>query len=472
VDVSKLARGDERPHVVILGGGFGGIAAARALKRARVRVTLIDKRNHHLFQPLLYQVATAALAATDIASPIRKVLSGQKNATVFMARAQSIDAKGKVVRLVDGVVPFDYLVVAVGMTNSYFGHDEWEPFAPGLKSLEEALEIRRRVLLAYESAERAETPEARRAFLTFVVVGGGPTGVELAGALVEIAQRTMAQNFRRFDPTAARVVLIEGGERLLASFPLELSEQAFHDLRDLGVEVRLNTRAKNIDEHGVDLDDERIDAETVLWGAGVAGVPVVKSIGAPMDRAGRVIVEPDLSVPGFPNVFVIGDVAAATSKGEPVPGVAQGAIQGGVHVAKMIKRHLAGEASEAFEYTDLGSMATIGRKRAVAAIGQMRMTGFIAWLAWLFVHLMALVEFRTRIFVLMQWAWAYLTYQRSARIILDQSAPKFAEGKSAPPRSIRGELIPALVSKRPALAGPSTVSTPAASAAAVPRDSA
>ena len=465
--MAKRASKDERPHVVVLGGGFGGIAAARALKRAKVRVTLVDKRNHHLFQPLLYQVATAALAATDIASPIRKVLAGQKNATVFMARAQTIDTAKKVVKLVDGEIAYDFLIVAVGMTNSYFGHDEWEPFAPGLKSLEEALEIRRRVLLAYESAERAEGAEARRAFLTFVVVGGGPTGVELAGALVEIAQRTMAQNFRRFDPTDARVVLIEGGDRLLATFPPELSEQAFHDLRDLGVEVRLNTRAKNIDAHGVDIEDERIDAETVLWGAGVAGVPVVKSMGTPMDRAGRVIVESDLSVPGAPEVFVVGDIAAAKSNGEPVPGVAQGAIQGGVHAAKMIRRILDSEPTEPFVYRDLGSMATIGRKRAVAVMGQMRMTGFVAWMAWLFVHLMALVEFRTRIFVFMQWAWAYLTYQRSARIILDQSAPKFAEGRLAPPRSLRGELLPALVSRRPAS---STVPAPAVAAPPVPRE--
>jgi NADH dehydrogenase len=427
---------DGRPHVVILGGGFGGIAAARALRRADVRITLVDKRNHHVFQPLLYQVATAALAATDIAAPIRKILADQENATVFMARATAIDPRRKTVRLVDGELAYDHLIVAVGMTNTYFGHDEWEQHAPGLKSLEEALFIRRRILLAYEAAERTNDPEARKRFLTFVVVGGGPTGVELAGALAEIAKKTMAKNFRRFDPGAARVVLVEGGPRVLPTFPEEISFQAWHDLRDLGVEVILNSRAKAIDARGVTLDDERIDAETILWGAGVGGVPLVKTMGVPVDKAGRVIVERDLSVAGFPEVYVIGDVAAATLEdGSLCPGVAQGAIQGGQHAAKMILRRIAGDETEPFRYRDLGTMATIGRQRAVAVIGSIRMQGLIAWLAWIFVHLMALIEFRSRFMILLEWAWAYVTYQRSARIVLDQPAPLDAPLSEPAPRS-------------------------------------
>lgn len=435
---------DERPHVVILGGGFGGIAAARALRRAPVRVTLIDKRNHHLFQPLLYQVATAGLAATDIASPIRKILARQENATVLMARAKRIDVERRVVELVDGAIAYDHLIVAVGMTNSYFGKDEWEMHAPGLKSLEEALEIRRRILLAYEAAERASDEVTRKRLLTFVVVGGGPTGVELAGALAEIARKTMARNFRTFDPRAARVVLVEGGPRLLPSFPEAIGERALHDLRDLGVEVVLGALAQQIDAGGVTLPGERIDAETVLWGAGVGGVPLVKSLGIATDRAGRVPVEPDLSIAGHPEVSVVGDVAAMKQEdGTLVPGVAQGAIQGGEHAARMILRRLRGEATEPFRYRDLGSMATIGRKRAVAVVGSLQLHGFLAWLAWLFVHLMALVEFRNRLMVLLEWAWAYFTFQRSARIILDSSAPKFAGAKRAAPLSVRGELVPA-----------------------------
>jgi NADH dehydrogenase len=417
---------------VILGGGFGGLAAARALARAPVDVTLVDKRNHHLFQPLLYQVATAGLSAPDIAAPIRKILRKQANATVLMARAVAIDPAARVVRLGDGELAYDSLIVATGVTNHYFGHDDWERFAPGLKSLEEALDIRRRILLAYEGAERASTDEERARYLTFVVVGGGPTGVELAGSLAEIARRTMTRNFRRFDPRRARIVLVEGGPRVLASFPEELSARALDDLRELGVEVRLEARVQAIDARGVTLPDERIEAETVLWGAGVHGVPIVKTLGAELDRAGRVVVGPDLAVPSAPTVYVVGDAAACKQPdGSLVPGVAQGAIQGGIHVARAVMARLEGREPAPFVYRDLGSMATIGRKRAVAAIGSLRLTGLFAWLAWLFVHLMALVDFRSRFFVLLEWAWAYVSFQRSARIILDRAAPR-ADTAGAP----------------------------------------
>jgi NADH dehydrogenase len=413
------------PRVVILGAGFGGLEAARALARAPVQITIIDKRNHHLFQPLLYQVATAALAATDIAAPIRKLLAKQNNAKVLLARATRIDTEAKVVELTDGALPYDYLIVAAGMTNSYFGHDEWETFAPGLKSLEDALEIRRRVLFAYEAAEREQSPEERMKWLTFVVVGGGPTGVELAGALSEIARRTMAKDFRSYDPTSARVVLVEGGKRLLSAFPDDLAAHAQRDLEAIGVEVRLSTRVTAIDERGIALGDERIEARTVVWGAGVAGVPIVKTLGVPVDRQGRVEVAPDLTVAGKDGVFVIGDLAAFKQPdGTFVPGVAPAAIQQGTCAAKNIARLVRGEQTEAFEYFDKGSMATIGRSRAIAISGKLKMTGALAWLAWLFVHVLSLVGFRNRVVVLIEWAWAYLTFQRSARIIVSSTVPR------------------------------------------------
>jgi NADH:ubiquinone reductase (H+-translocating) len=411
---------EQLPHVVILGAGFGGLEAAKALRKTKVRVTVVDKRNHHLFQPLLYQVATAALSAPDIAAPIRKILSNQRNTTVLMARAKRIDAAGKALELIDGQrLPYDYLIVASGMTNDYFGHDEWETHAPGLKSLEEALDIRRRVLLAYESAEREQDAAKRKAWLTFIVIGGGATGVELAGALVEIARRTMIRNFRNFDPTEARVVLLEGGERLLAAFPEHLSERAKSDLTKLGVEVRLGARATTIDERGVVLGDERIEGRTVLWGAGVRGVPVAASLGVKVDRAGRVPVRPDLTVEGLPGVFVIGDAASFIEEGQPLPGVAQVALQGGRQAARNIALDLQKKPMEPFHYTDLGSMATIGRSSAVLSAGKIQIGGFVAWLGWLFVHLMALIGFRNRVAVLAEWCWAYVSYQRSARIILE-----------------------------------------------------
>jgi NADH:ubiquinone reductase (H+-translocating) len=414
----------EHPHVVILGAGFGGLSAARALKGAPVRVTVVDKRNHHLFQPLLYQVATAGLAATDIAAPTRVVLKRQKNATVVMARATAVDTSRKVVVLQDGELAYDYLILAAGMTNSYFGHDEWAEHAPGLKSLEEALDIRRRILLAYEAAERETDDAARQALLTFVVIGGGPTGVELAGALQEIAQRTMAKNFRNFDPTSARVLLIEGGPRLLGSFPEDASASALAQLRHLGVDVRLNTRARHIDTFGVKLDGEHIAAHTVLWGAGVAGVPIAKTLGVATDRAGRVPVESTLAVKGVASVFAIGDLAALEQDGEQLPGVAQNAIQGGRIAAANVIHAIRGEPLMPYRYNDLGSMATIGRSHAVVVIGKFKFSGVFAWITWLFVHLMALVGYRNRLVVFLEWAFAYVSFNRSARIILERPVPR------------------------------------------------
>lgn len=427
------------PHVVVLGAGFGGLEAARSLANAPVKVTVIDKRNHHLFQPLLYQVATAALAATDIAAPIRKLLASQPNTTVLLARATRVDVANKVVELTDGSVSYDYLVLAAGMTNSYFGHDEWEQFAPGLKSLEDALEIRRRVLFAYEAAERETDAKARAKWLTFVVIGGGPTGVELAGALSEIATRTMAANFRNYDPKSAKVILLEGSDRLLGAFPDDLADRARRDLEELGVEVRLGTRVTNIDEEGVSLGDERIEARTVVWGAGVAGVPIVKTLGVPVDRAGRITVGPDLSIDEHPEIFVIGDIAAFKQPdGTLVPGVAPAAIQQGTLAAKNITKLVRGQPTESFEYFDKGSMATIGRSRAIAISGKLKMTGLLAWLAWLFVHVLSLVGFRNRVVVLLEWAWAYLTFQRSARIIVSSTVPR----EPYPVASRRTPIVP------------------------------
>ncbi|HEY1957834.1 MAG TPA: NAD(P)/FAD-dependent oxidoreductase [Polyangiaceae bacterium] len=415
-------------RVVIVGGGFGGLETAKQLRKANVEVILVDKRNHHLFQPLLYQVATAGLAATDIAAPIRNVLRRCENCTVLLAEVDAIDAAKKSIHTNAGdTIAFDYLVLAAGATNRYFGHDDWEANAPGLKSLEEALAIRRRVLLAFENAERVATESSseseRDAYLTFVIVGGGATGVELAGALAEIAARTMTKNFRHFDPRKARIVLIEGGERLVSAFAPDLSAHVLHDLEVLGVDVRLKTLAASIDESGVVLKNgERIASRTVVWAAGVGGAPLASALGVPLDRAGRIPVRPDLSVRDLEqrSIFVIGDLAALDQDGEPLPGVAPVAIQMGRHVAENIELSIAGEATKSFRYHDKGSMATIGRSRAIAQIGRVHITGFVAWLVWLFVHVMALVGFRNRVAVLLEWAYAYLTYQRSARIILRQ----------------------------------------------------
>jgi NADH dehydrogenase len=422
------------PHVVIVGGGFGGLEAARALRKARVRITLIDKRNHHLFQPLLYQVATAGLAASDIAAPIRKVLAEQENVTVLLDRAVAIHRERKVLALSAEELPYDYLILATGVTNDYFGHTSWEAHAPGLKSLEEALDIRRRVLLAFEHAEKEDDEVARKKWLTFVVIGGGATGVEMAGALSEIARRTMASDFRNFNPKDARVVLLEGGPRVLPAFPPELSEQARHDLQEIGVEVQLNARAQRIDAQGVLTENEMIEAGNVLWAAGVRGVPLADSLGVRQDRAGRVFIRPDLTVEEAPGVFVIGDAAAFPVSGGILPGVAQVAIQQGRHAARNIIAELAKKPLAPFSYADRGSMATIGRNRAIAVSAGLQMTGVLAWLAWVFIHVLYLVDFRNRLVVLFEWSWAYLSFNRSARIILERSAPRV---DLPPPPSMR-----------------------------------
>ncbi len=405
------------PHIVIVGGGFGGLYAARELRRAEARVTIIDRRNFHLFQPLLYQVATAALNPSDIAAPIRSILRRQKNVSVILGEAMRIDTKKRIVVLTEGEVAYDTLIVATGATHSYFNHPEWERDAPGLKTIEDALEIRRRVLLAFEEAERQTDPERQQAWLTFVIVGAGPTGVELAGALSEIARQTMLRDFRRINPSSARVVLVEGKERVLPTYPADLSAKAEAQLRRLGVEVITNAVVTSVDDHEVRVGDTTIAARTVLWAAGVQASPLAQSLGVPLDRAGRVVVEPDLTIPGHPEVFVIGDLAAVPN----VPGVAPAAIQEGVHTARNIERAIEGQPRRAFRYHDKGLLATIGRAAAVADLGRIHLSGLPAWLAWLGVHIYFLIGFRNRLLVLLEWAWAYVTYQRGARLITRSS---------------------------------------------------
>ena len=411
------------PHVVILGGGFGGLAAARALAGAPVRVTLVDRQNHHLFQPLLYQVATAALNPSEIAAPIRHVLRRQAIARVLLADARRVDVARRVVELADGELAYDHLVVATGATHSYFGHDEWAHHAPGLKTLEDAVEIRQRFLLAFEAAEREADPARREALLTFVIIGAGPTGVEMAGAMAEIARHTLAAEFDAIDPRKARVVLVEGLDRVLPVYAPELSASARAELEKRGVEVRTGVRVTGIEDECVLLGGERLPACTVVWAAGVAGSPLGRTLGAPCDRAGRVLVETTLGLPGHPEVHVIGDLAAVSVDGAAVPGVAQGAIQGGRHAADNILRLLRGEAPTSFHYKDLGSMATIGRNAAVADVNGTRLTGFLAWTAWLAVHILALIDFRNRVFVMLSWAWSYLTLARGARLITRKVPP-------------------------------------------------
>jgi NADH dehydrogenase len=409
----------EAPRVVIVGAGFAGLAAAKALATANVSIILIDRTNHHLFQPLLYQVATAALAAPDISAPIRKLLSRQKNVTVWMAVVERIDVEKKQL-IVDGQrVPFDYLILAAGMRQAYFGHDDWAAFAPGLKTLGEALDIRRRILRAFEAAELEPSPELRRAWTTFVVIGAGPTGVELAGALAEIAGRTLASDFRRFDPTTTRVVLIEAGPRILPAFSEKLSQRAKEQLVELGIDVRLGVPVSTLTDEYVDLGGERIPTRTVLWAAGVRASRLAADLGVPIDRAGRIWVEDDLSVPERPEIFVAGDLIAKTQNGKPLPGVAQLAIQSGRRAAINLRHRIEGEPTEKFRYLDRGSMATIGRNRAVAQIGRFECSGIVAWWLWLVVHMLALVDFRGRLAVLVEWAWAYVSWQRRSRVILE-----------------------------------------------------
>jgi len=413
------------PHVVILGCGFGGLFAARALARAPVRVTVLDRTNHHLFQPLLYQVATAGLSAPAVAAPIRQILGGQRNTTVLYGDAERIDVPRRAVMLADGgVIAYDRLIVAAGAANNYFGNDGWQAHAPSLKTLEDAYEIRRRVLLAFERAER-ETDAARRAaWLTFVVIGAGATGVELAGAFAEIARHTLRGEFRNFDPRNARVVLVEGGERVLNTYPPALSQRARIQLERLGVTVWLGKTVTGIDREGVTMGPDRLAAHTVVWAAGVAASPLGASLGVPLDRAGRVIVNEDLSVPGHPEISVIGDLAALPWHTPPVPGIAPAAKQMGRLAARNIVLSIKGENTKAFRYQDVGMLATIGMNSAVAVLGRLQLSGYPAWLLWLVAHIYFLIGFRNRIVVLIDWAWAYWTYERSARIIVSDKRPE------------------------------------------------
>jgi NADH dehydrogenase len=405
------------PRVVIVGGGFGGLTAAQALRRAPVKVTLIDRRNHHLFQPLLYQVATAGLNPSDIAAPIRRVLRHQKNAEVLLAEARAINVDTRTITLDKGSIEYDYLIVATGARHSYFGHEEWAQDAPGLKSIGDALEIRRRVLSAFEEAERETDPAQRDPWLTFVIVGAGPTGVELAGALCEIARHALAKDFRRIDPTQARIILLEGSNRVLPPYPPDLSEKARTQLAALGVDVRTSKVVTSIDADGVNIDDERIETHTVLWAAGVAGSRFGRALGGPLDRAGRVLVNPDLTVPGHPEIYVVGDLASLAIDGQPVPGVAPAAMQEGRHAANNILRAQRSEPLLPFHYRDKGSLATIGRSAAVAQLGKLKLSGPVAWLAWLLIHIMFLIGFRNRVLVLIEWAWSFFSYDRGARLI-------------------------------------------------------
>jgi NADH dehydrogenase len=407
------------PRVVIVGAGFGGLAAATALKRAQVQLTVIDRRNYHLFQPLLYQVATAGLSPADIAQPIRSILRRQRNTRVLLGRVTDVDLDAREVLIGERRVPYDFLVVATGARHAYFGRDEWEPFAPGLKKIEDATDIRRRILLAFEQAETAEEADERRRLLNFVIVGGGPTGVEMAGAIAELAKRALAADFRNVDPRQARVLLIQSGPRLLPAFPDRLSAVAQRALERLGVEVRLGQPVTECDAGGVTVGDERIAAGTVLWAAGVAASPAARWLKAERDRDGRVKVLADLSLPGHPDVFVIGDTAlAAGEDGRPVPGVAPAAKQAGEYVARLIHARVDGLPEPGpFRYRHLGNLATIGRKAAVANFGRIRLSGWIAWVLWGIVHVYFLIGFRNRIGVLMDWLWAYVTFQRGSRLI-------------------------------------------------------
>jgi NADH:quinone reductase (non-electrogenic) len=403
------------PRVVILGCGFGGLWAAQALRRAPVDLIIIDRTNHHLFTPLLYQVATAGLAAPVIAAPIRHILADQPNVTVLLAEAQAIDPARRAVGLEDGSeLAYDYLIVATGSRHSYFGNDAWAPFAPGLKTLEDALEIRARILLAFERAERESDAARRGALLTFVVIGAGATGVELAGTLAEIARHTLRGEFRRFDPSKARVVLVEGTDRVLPTYPPDLSEKARMQLERLGVMLFLGKKVTGVDADGVQMGPERLEAKTVIWAAGVASSPLGRSLGAPLDRAGRVQVEPDLSVPGHPEILIAGDLAAV----EGVPGIAPAAKQMGRQSALNIMNSLKGRQREPFRYRDYGQLATIGRKAAVAVMGKVKLSGFPAWLLWLVAHIYFLINFRNRLMVMIDWGWAYFTFHRYARIVI------------------------------------------------------
>ncbi|MCY1075246.1 NAD(P)/FAD-dependent oxidoreductase [Archangium lansingense] len=404
------------PHVVILGGGFGGLYAARSLRNAPVRVTVVDRQNHHLFQPLLYQVATATLSPGEIASPIRGLLG--REVTVLLAEVTGVDVAGKRVLLADGELTYDFLIIATGATHSYFGHDEWAKHALGLKTVDDALEVRRRVLLAFEMAERETDPVRRRELLTFVIIGAGPTGVEMAGALAEISRHTLTRDFHNIDPSQARILLLEGLPRVLPVYPEHLSEKARRSLEKLGVEVRTDTRVTHIDETGVYIGEEHIRARSIIWAAGVAASPVARSLGVELDRAGRVKVAPELTLPGRQDVFVIGDLAHFIQDGEPIPGVAPAAMQQGKQAARNLRLQLQGKPMEAFRYWDRGTYAVIGRGKAVGvAFRRFESSGFSAWLAWLGIHVLFLIGFRSKLAVLINWAYSFIAFKRSARLI-------------------------------------------------------
>jgi NADH dehydrogenase len=407
-----------KPHVIIVGSGFGGLEAAKKLACENVRLTVIDRTNYHLFQPLLYQVAIAALSPADIAAPVRAVLSKYRNVEVILAEVESVDVDAKKVKTVDLEIDYDYLIIATGARHSYFGHNEWEKLAPGLKSLEDAIELRRRILMAFEYAEKITDEAGRRAAMNFVIIGGGPTGVEMAGAIAEISRYTLAKDFRHINPSEARVILIEGEPRLLATYPEDLSASARKQLVDLGVEVRTGARATNLTEAGVQVNGEFIPCRVKIWAAGNNASFVGKTLGAPVDRVGRVIVNDDLTIPGHPEVQVIGDLANFSHQtGKPLPGISPVAMQEGRHAARNVLAMIQGRKPRRFRYWDKGSMATIGRNKAVADLKFVHLSGLPAWLAWLFVHIIFLVGFRNRLLVLFQWAWAYLTFNKGARLI-------------------------------------------------------
>ncbi|HET7599122.1 MAG TPA: NAD(P)/FAD-dependent oxidoreductase [Gemmatimonadales bacterium] len=468
--MTTLARGlvDPRPHVVILGAGFGGLYAAKRLGRAPVRLTVVDRRNHHLFQPMLYQVATAALNPSDIANPIRSVLRRQRNTDVILGDAVSVDAAAREVLLADGVsLAYDYLIVATGAHHSYFGHAEWEPLAPGLKSIEDALEIRKRVLMAFELAEREADPALRQAYLTFVVVGGGPTGVEVAGALAEVRNFALCRDFRQINPRSAQIVLVEAGPRLLASYPEKLSLRAASELHRLGVEVRTNTAVKDVGPWSVTAGNDVIPARTVVWAAGNTASPLLATLRAPLDRQGRAVVESDCTIPGHPEVFVIGDAAHFEhgTKG-PLPGISPVAIQMGEYAARVIRDEVeagmragasAGDGSarsphprRPFSYWDKGQLAVIGRGHAVADIGRLHFGGFLAWLTWIFVHIFFLIGFRNRLLVMIQWAYSYFTFRRGARLITGEVGPATkTEPLAQLPTTPPGRRVPPPPAARP-----------------------
>lgn len=407
-----------KPQVVIIGGGFGGITVARALRKAPAQITLVDRSNHHLFQPLLYQVATAALSPADIAAPIRSVLRGSPNTEVLMAAVHGLDLKNRLVLTSHHSIQYDYLVLATGSTYSYFGHDDWAQFAPGLKSIVDATRIRRKILLAFEAAEIESDTEKRKACLTFVLVGAGPTGVEMAGSIAELAYQALRSDFRHIDPRLTRIILIEAGPRILSGFSDSSARKARKKLESLGVEIRLNTRVAQIDPIGVTINGARIEARSMIWCAGVVASPAGKWLNAEVDRTGRVKVNPDLTVPGHPEIYVIGDTASVIQEGKPLPGVAPVAMQEGRFVSAMIKRRLRGAPADfEFRYFNKGNLATVGRSFAIAEFGRIHLAGLFAWLTWTVVHIYYLIGFRSRVLIMMEWAWAYFTFQRGARLI-------------------------------------------------------